>query len=207
MRPMVVYTQRVDVVEAYGERRDSADQRIGAFLYACGYLPLPLPNAPEIIELLLKRLPIIGIILTGGNNLGKYQGDAPERDQTERLLLEFGLQHKIPVLGFCRGMQIILDYFGNLLVPVKQHVAVQHEIIGRVEQRKVNSYHSMAAKEVKEPLFVIARSNDGVIEAVRHESKQILGIMWHPERNHKFEQTDIRMVRDLFGTWEEGENS
>lgn len=199
MKRIIAYTQRVELIEAYGERRDAADQRISAFIYACGYLPLPLPNHLQVVRLLMDEFQLAGIVLTGGNNLCKYNGDAPERDETECLLLDIALYKNIPVLGFCRGMQIILNYFGNLIVPVVQHVAVQHEIIGKMKQSRVNSYHTMAAIEVKPPLQVLARTKDGVVEAIQHESKRILGIMWHPERNAYFETADIHMVKNLFG--------
>lgn len=198
MRPVVVYTQRVDVIEAYGERRDSADQRIGAFLYACGYLPLSLPNSIEIAQALIDEYEPKGIVLTGGNNLCKYRGNAPERDKLEHWLIEFALHKGVPILGFCRGMQMILDYFENLLISVSKHIAVRHVITGQMGARKVNSYHSMAAIEVKRPLQVLAKADDGVIEAIKHESEKIVGIMWHPERNISYDILDIHMVRNLF---------
>ena len=47
-RDTVLYTQRVEIVESYGERRDCADQNIAKFISACGYLPVPLPNNREL---------------------------------------------------------------------------------------------------------------------------------------------------------------
>ena len=44
----VIYTQRVEIVDAYEERRDCADQRIADFIRECGFLPLPLPNKREL---------------------------------------------------------------------------------------------------------------------------------------------------------------
>ena len=46
----VLYTQRVEVVKSYGERRDCADQNIARFLSTCGFLPLPVPNIKELAE-------------------------------------------------------------------------------------------------------------------------------------------------------------
>ena len=79
---VVLYTQRVEVAESYGERRDCADQNIPCFIEACGYLPLPLPNIRNIAERLIEQIRPSGIILTGGNSLVEYGGDAPERDET-----------------------------------------------------------------------------------------------------------------------------
>lgn len=62
---IVIYTQRVEVVEAYQERRDAADQRIADFVAACGYLPMPVPNRQEMAEKIIKSIHPSGILLTG----------------------------------------------------------------------------------------------------------------------------------------------
>lgn len=195
---VVLYTQRVEMVESYGERRDCADQNIPRFIEACGYLPVPLPNIRNIAEKLIEQIQPSGIILTGGNSLAKYGGDAPERDEAERRILDVSLECDIPVYGFCRGMQIILDYFGCELEQVKGHVAVRHKISGALGELEVNSFHNQACYEVKDSLEVLARTKDGVIEAVRHKEKRILGTMWHPERESPFFSSDIQRMQRFF---------
>ena len=199
MKP-VLFTQRVEIVEAYGERRDAADQRIADFIYTCGFLPIPLPNDPRKAEQIFQSLHPVGIILTGGNSLEKYGGNAPERDNTDRILLKRAIEENIPLYGFCRGMQSILDNFGNDLVEVTNHVAVRHEVKGHDAQQEVNSYHNQGCLQLSSPeLEVLLRADDGVIEKIRHRSLPILGTMWHPERENPFRETDIEMVRYLFG--------
>ena len=78
---IVFYTQRVEFIKSYGERRDCADQNIPRFIEACGYLPVPLPNISNIVRQMLELMNPAGIVLTGGNSLVKYGGDAPERDE------------------------------------------------------------------------------------------------------------------------------
>ena len=51
----VLYTQRVEVVKSYGERRDCADQNIARFLSTCGFLPLPVPNIKELAEKMMME--------------------------------------------------------------------------------------------------------------------------------------------------------
>ncbi len=195
----ILFTQRVEIVESYGERRDCADQRIAEFFCACGYLPVAVPNQETIACQLLEKATPAGIVFTGGNSLVSYGGDAPERDQTERQLLEIALEKNIPVYGFCRGMQVILDYFGEGLEKVEGHIAVKHRIEGTFENRIVNSFHSLAVKEIKQPMIeVLARSEDGVVEAATVRGKRALMTMWHPERMSPFEERDIRMVRSFF---------
>ncbi len=199
----VVYTQRVEIVESYQERRDCADQNIPRFLQTCGYLPIPIPNVIESVFNFIEQIHPAGIVLTGGNSLNKYGGDAPERDALEIKLLSYALEYDIPVFGFCRGMQVILDFFGCRLEEVYGHVAVHHEIHGIFGERKVNSYHRQACFLVNPPLEILAKAEDGVIEAVRHKQKPVLGIMWHPEREELFSSGDIKCVQKLFGKAEE----
>lgn len=196
---VVLYTQRVEVIENYGERRDCADQNIPRFIAACGYLPVPVPNIPDIAEKLIKEIRPLGIVLTGGNSLVKYGGDAPERDETEKKILALSLMRDMPVYGFCRGMQVILDYFGCELEQVQGHVAVRHMILGASGELEVNSFHNLACYSVKSPLEVLAQAEDGVIEAVQHKHKRVLGTMWHPERENPFKILDIQWIQELFG--------
>lgn len=197
MKP-VLYTQRVEIVKSYGERRDCADQNIPRFLSFCGYLPVPAPNISDTALELCEYLKPAGIVLTGGNSLVTCGGDAPERDEMERKLLEYAIEHEIPVYGFCRGMQVILDYFGCTLEAVQNHVAVYHRLSGEFGEIEVNSFHNLACREVKEPLKALAWTDDGVIEAVEYPEKRILATMWHPEREEEFTDADAARVRKLF---------
>ncbi len=196
----VIYTQRVEVIESYQERRDCADQRIAEFIHACGFLPVPLPNRAELAEQMMEAVQPAGVILTGGNSLLGYGGNAPERDAMDEALIELVIQKKIPLYGFCRGMQSILAYYGNELVNVEGHVAVRHFIHTDKEAYEVNSYHNQACKKLKKDcgLLVTAQTPDGVIEAVRHESLPIVGTMWHPEREDSFTKRDMERVKRLF---------
>ena len=196
----VIYTQRVEIIESYQERRDCADQRIADFIEECGFLPLPLPNRAELAPKIIETVPPAGIVLTGGNSLAAYGGNAPERDAMDKALIALAIRDKIPIYGFCRGMQSILDYYGNKLINVDGHVAVRHLVRGDAVEYEVNSYHNQACKELKRDcgLQITAQTADGVIEAIRHENLPIVGTMWHPEREKSYVQKDIKMVKELF---------
>jgi len=193
----ILFTQRVEVIESYNERRDSADQNIAKFLVACGYIPMPLCNLPELTEKLINIIKPDGILLTGGNDLQQYGGNAPERDLVERQLIDISLSNDIPLLGLCRGMQVIADYFGAKLSKVEGHVATRHDISGAIS-RNVNSYHNFGILDYPNSLEITAQSKDGVIEALKHKDKMIVGIMWHPERNLPFDKQDIEMFCKFF---------
>ena len=193
----IIYTQRVENVDSYQERRDCADQRIADFIYTCGYIPIPLPNRVDMLEDIIREVHPRGIVLTGGNSLLKYGGNAPERDAVDYHLLEIAIRENLPVYGFCRGMQSILDFFGSELVNVEGHVANRHMIIKNDESIEVNSFHNQGCIEIgsKSELRIMALSEDGVIEAVQHNFYPIWGNMWHPEREEIFNERDIRQLK------------
>lgn len=198
MKRTVIYTQRVEMVENYQERRDCTDQNISRFLEVCGYLPVPVPNLISDLERFVEAVNPVGIVLTGGNSLVKYGGTAPERDETDRRLIETALRKGTSLYGFCRGMQSVLDYFGCELENVPGHVAVRHEVYGKWGSLEVNSFHNQACKELKNPLQVMAQTDDGVVEAAAYLEKHIIVTMWHPEREKPFQEEDIQRVRNLF---------
>lgn len=199
---IVLYTQRVEIVKSYGERRDCADQNIPRFIEACGFLPVPVPNIQKIAVDMAENLKPAGILFTGGNSLVKYGGDAPERDDMETSLLKYALEHQIPIYGFCRGMQVILDYFGCKLEQVEGHVAVHHKISGQIGSFEVNSFHNQACFHIDLPLEVLAQTADGVVEAVCIRDKHLLATMWHPEREQPYAEDDVRRVQQLFSNAE-----
>ena len=198
MKKAVIYTQRVELIESYQERRDCVDQKMPLFLEACGYIPIPVPNVVSELDMFMETIKPSGILLTGGNSLAKYGGDAPERDAMEYQLIRAAMIKEIPIYGFCRGMQVVLDYFGCELKNVQGHVAVKHHVDGEWGSMEVNSYHNQACTEIKTPLQIMARSDDGVIEAAAYPERNIIVTMWHPERETPFQKTDIARVRNLF---------
>jgi len=194
----VAITQRVAVIPQYGERRDCLDQAWPRFISACGLLPLPVPNVVEVALALCADADLAGLVLTGGNDLAVLGGDAPERDATESALLDAAEPRGLPVLGVCRGMQLIQHRCGVPLQRVEGHVTPRQVIRIDGEPTAVNSYHRFAARDSQPPLEVWAVAADGVVKAVRHTVRPITGIMWHPERNTPFAARDIALFRRAF---------
>ncbi len=194
---LVALSQRVDTVTAYHEQRDALDQRWTQLLLQCDAIPLLLPNDPVAATRLLQQLKPAAVILTGGNSLMAYQGDSPARDATETQVLQHCIATCTPVLGICRGMQLIQHYFGQVLQEVSGHVATRCELLIAGELHQVNSYHQLGCYDNTTELQVVAQAADGVIKAVRHPTLSLQGIMWHPERETPFSQADLQLIQGL----------
>lgn len=206
---------RETMAQGYHEPRDSLARNWGDFLTLA--LPeaawLPLPNlGPERSCAFCSRWGINGLILTGGEDVGT----APVRDGTERSLLRHALQRDLPVLGVCRGLQLIWTEFGGELERTSGHRAVRHgvkylpDLKLSLEQEwgEVNSYHDQClrppARKMTETWSAFAYAEDGTIEGVRFRQGRVVGLMWHPEREQVPSSTDTTLVRRLFGL--EGRN-
>ena len=180
------------------EWRDAIDQRWAQFLAHCALLPLYLPNDPQVSRELLERLQPEGVLLTGGGSCQALSGSADCRDQTEAMLLAWAQHKQLPVLGVCRGMQVMLAAAGGMLERVAGHVG-SHDINFRGVNRRVNSFHDYGFFSVTAGYEIEALSAGGVIEAVSHPGKRHSAVMWHPERNPHFDDADISLVRQVFG--------
>lgn len=103
-----------------------------------------------------------------------------------------------PVLGICRGHQLLNVYFGGTLIqhidtaPDHMKIDDQDNVHGSSaedyiaglygENPNVNSSHHQAADALGDGLIVVQRAEDGVVEAMKHESLPVISVQWHPER-------------------------
>jgi gamma-glutamyl-gamma-aminobutyrate hydrolase PuuD len=197
---IVAITQRVDAVPGRDERRDALDGNWNKLLHACDCLGVPMPNHAQSAVALWHAAHCEGLILSGGNDLAAYGGDAPERDETEARLLDLAGAQAKPVLGVCRGMQFLVAHAGGKLHRVEHHVACRHKLDNG---RDVNSYHGWAAQACPPDWTALAHSPDGALEMMRHGSRRWLGIMWHPERERPFAAEDLTLI----GNWFHGSNA
>lgn len=205
-RARIGISLRVVNAQNYDEKRDALSQDWPIFLEKINLNPIFIPNSLSDIKSYLIDMHIDGLILSGGDNLGDY----PERDKTEKELLDYAVQNKIPVLGVCRGMQIINDYFGGSIEQSQnsQHIRKNHPVeITNVnflsffnsDSILVNSFHynlirrNTLGKNLKP--FAIMKSDD-TIEGFSHVNLPIFGVMWHPERDQN--KTSESLFRQVF---------
>ncbi len=191
----------VDILErSYGEYFDRFDVNL-----------IPVPNVGRVLKKYFHQLKVEGIILSGGGDVhpSLYGGDlaypgnySPERDETEKSLLEIAIEEDIPVLGICRGMQLINVHFGGQLIQsiktdvanAVDHVSTKHRVTiseDSITSRlgantaEVNSYHNQGftRDQLSTEFVPFAVSEDQTIEGIYHPKRAIAAVMWHPERS------------------------
>jgi len=143
---------------------------------------MALPNFQDPSQLLsyVEHWQLNAFILSGG-------GDArlsARRAANEAALLDHAEQHRLPVLGVCRGMQVLHLRSGGTLCALKGHVRSVHPVHGPDVNTRVNSWHDFGIDVVMPSWEALARAGDGSVEAMRHRYLPWLGLMWHPERDH-----------------------
>ena len=149
-----------------------------------------------------------GLILCGGGDIDpRYYGETVDgsigidnaRDEAEFALLRAYIDAGKPILGICRGHQLINVYFGGSLY---QHIpevdahqregidighlltSVEHSLVRTLYGTAfyVNSSHHQALKQLGVGLRATAYWNNRYIEALEHTELPIMGVQWHPER-------------------------
>ncbi len=212
LRARLGLTCRVEDYPDRGERRDCLDQQWGPFLWNLGFVPVPLFNAQTNVEEYLTALDLDGLVLSGGNDLAGLRGasnTAPERDRFEAAVIAYATEQRLPLLGVCRGMQLLVRQYGGELTPIPDHVATSHPLrtigsggvrLPNAEDRSVNSFHGYGVRpEHVGQLLACAAAPDGSIEMVAHASLPQFGIMWHPERGTPQEE-DLELLGSIFGS-------
>lgn len=172
---------------------------------AAGGLPVTIPVDCDPMAI-VERLD--GLVLTGGADIDPARygaarsadlGDVePDRDQLEIALLEAALAADVPVLGICRGHQLINVAFGGTLhqhdptharfdLPID---AADHAVtvcpgtrLGAIygADAKVNSLHHQHVDRLGDGLVVSACATDGTVEGIEIPGRDVVGVQWHPE--------------------------
>lgn len=203
---------------ALGFSQYSASENYIQSLINAGAYPVMIPSGlkEEAIDTLLPRLD--GLMFTGGGDIHpRYYGaeDHPlvsevdtERDHMEFYLLQKSLHKKLPLLGICRGFQLINVGLGGSLYEDIQaqnaeflkhdyfpdwprtHLAHQVSLepgnrlaqIFGASQIEVNSLHHQAVRQISDRLEVLGKAPDGILEAFQiRDYPYGIAVQWHPE--------------------------
>ena len=162
---------------------------------------------------------IDGLVLTGGGDINPlYLDEEPVpalqdvdgyRDEYEWILLRLATNRQLPIMGICRGHQVINAAFGGTLyqdiysqaegplikhsqklsreIPSHSVLLADHEqsllkqLYPDTDRLMVNSFHHQAVKEVAPEFIETAVAPDGINEAMQHVEKPIFSVQWHPE--------------------------
>ncbi len=173
----------------------------------------PQPPTPDVVERVLDS--VDGLMLTGGKDVdaalygqeAHAENDAPrpDRDAWEIALVRAAIARDLPVLGICRGLQVLNVALGGTLFqhlpdvigsnrysygnavfadnPVLTVAGTRTaELLG--ERLTVKSYHHQAIDRVAEGLTVTAHGDDGIVQAVEIDGMSFgLAVQWHPEES------------------------
>jgi putative glutamine amidotransferase len=187
-------------------------RRYSDMVAAAGGLPVLVPPLPGVAGVLAR---LDGLILSGGGDLDPASYGAardpacgpanPDRDNAELELARQALDRALPVLGICRGLQVINVVLGGTLI---QHLpdTVGHDghspeesrhgshkvsvapgsqlarLLGRTEA-DVPTHHHQAAGRLGDGLVATAWADDGTVEAVElaEPASFMVAVQWHPE--------------------------
>ena len=195
----IVITQRVVQNASYPDDRDALSHDWVPFLEATlpGCVVIPVPNNISDCKAWMDAVCPDVLILSNGNDLGA----APVRDRCEQQLMRWALHQDVPLLGVCRGLQIVNSFFGGDLTlelsrnGCQNHVVCRHVVTvthaafdglagSTPATATVNSFHDhgLRATDLALGLSVFATTEDGTIEGLVHDEKSVLAIQWHPER-------------------------
>lgn len=226
----------IGVVPLYDIQRDSLWMIPGYLdgIAAAGGIPVVLPLTED--EQVLRQLAndVDGFLMTGGQDvspalygeerLDSCGEDLPVRDGMESRIFQLCLERDVPVLGICRGIQLMNVLLGGTLyqdLPSQHPTETEHHMsppydrpvhqveickgtplfdLIQTERMDVNSYHHQAVRDKAPALQTMAVSEDGLIEAVcLPERPFVWAVQWHPELSWRTDEKSRRIFEAFVG--------
>lgn len=224
----------IGVMPLYDDEKDSIWMLQGYFdaLKAAGAIPVMLPLHLEENEFEQIKGFFDGWLFTGGHDVnpkvycekvsekcGTFNDD---RDKLERMVFNSAMAEDKPVLGICRGIQIINAFMGGTLyqdLDSERKSSVEHHMVPPYDRKQhsvsivnntplfdllnkdeigVNSYHHQAIKKLSNGLQAMAVSEDGLVEAVYSPDKSFLwAVQWHPEFSYMTDDNSMKILNSF----------
>lgn len=219
-RPLIGVTTDVAFLPRHGATYPAAAvaQAYLDAVRAAGGTPVILPSTASPEEAVAIAARLDGLLLSGGGDVDpRHFGEDPDpglrtidpaRDGCEIALCRYADGNDVPLLGICRGIQVLAVALGGTVVqhltPSNTPGLIDHEIVSvspgaghaidvapgtrlaeilGTDRIAVTSSHHQAVGETGPDLVVSARTADRVIEAVEHPDRRfVVGVEWHPER-------------------------
>ena len=215
--PGTRHTPVIGITGNFGDKGCELAEGYYESILRAGATPVVLPPTEEADALATMLERIDGLLLSGGGDLNPlYMGQQPlpalhginpRRDLSELLLVRLAFDRQLPMLGICRGCQLLAaaldgtlyqDLASQIEAPLIKHNQdlersyASHSVclgtdttlrsIFGTDMLNVNSFHHQAVHLPGPHLRIAATSSDGVVEAVEScEHKSIIGVQWHPE--------------------------
>ena len=200
---------------SYEEKRDAISHDWIRLIANLNLIPILIPNSLPDIQSYLNNIEPNIVILTGGEDIVvediEHQEKNP-RSFTENRLIESAIKLDIPIIGVCRGMQFINAYFSGYENFNKGHLKKDNLHVNTIHNIEIkndyysnniietNSFHEniINDNELAENLIPFAYcSKDNSVEGFYHPDAKIIGIQWHPERNHLFNLDDDELLLNI----------
>ena len=209
-RKKIGITLKVVKHHEHGEMMTCIDIKWIDLLLSLGFTPALIPlTSSEHLSLIWNNLNLDGLILSGGNTLASAVKDKHEsnvyfeRDIFEKSLLDMAIRKQIPVLGICRGLQVINTFFNGGVLRFEGQIGKNQKITSLSDNKssfpnEVTCYHDyvVTPELLGDELVPLAHDSNGNIQALSHSSHKILGLMWHPERENFERITSNDIIRE-----------
>ena len=223
MNPPLIGLTTVRIKDQQGRIRDALTQDYSNAVVQAGGLPVLIPlgtvesGDTSLLRAIYERLD--GVIIPGGGDIHpefygeyitEYDHDISRlRDNAELTLVQWAYEDDCPLLGICRGHQVVNVALGGTLIhdipsklngtglehdtaEIAQRSQVRHDVEITPNSRLaeildttsigVNSIHHQAVGQLAPPLVATAFSSDGIIEGIEApDARFLVGIQWHPE--------------------------